>query len=148
MKFDAQHILLIAFTILTAMEPSVADLVSPGWQPKVASLVAGILAAITGVLALFKTSPQDLKAKLGSKSLGAVGAVVGCFLFLLACTQQQAKTAAVDLTNAACTQLEAQPEPAWVAFSCEIVQAGETLLFTAKVPATQAKTYALSHAKR
>lgn len=63
------------------------------------------------------------------------------------CTPQ-AKSAAIDLTDAVCKQLESQPEPTWVVFSCEIVQAGETILLTAKVPSERAKTFAAAHTKR
>lgn len=63
-------------------------------------------------------------------------------------TLKQDVTQAIDITNATCKVLDAQPEPAWVYFACSVIDAGGQLVqqYTVKIPKPNAAEFAMAHA--
>ncbi|MBA0083823.1 MAG: hypothetical protein HRJ53_02405 [Acidobacteria bacterium Pan2503] len=56
----------------------------------------------------------------------------------------------IDIAEAVCTQAEQQPEPQWVYFVCTVPGAVAPIVatYTLRVPATEARSFALVHAPK
>jgi hypothetical protein len=111
--------------------------------------VAATLFAIC--YAVKATSPNRLRRRSWFGWLAFLSGLGALASHLLGCTAQQGATAGGiigSLDNAICTELDTQPEPAWVVFACNVLDpTGKTAgaSFQVKVKQSDAPAFAGGH---
>jgi hypothetical protein len=80
--------------------------------------------------------------------VAAAGTVVSTQTACSPAADANAAKAVVGGLTTACTQLETQPEPAWVTFACNVVDEAGTVIntFAVKKPAAEAPAFAAKYA--
>jgi hypothetical protein len=132
--------ILSAVTWVLAMNSS-GQLPLPAMWIAVLGQVVIIVKAATGILSDSPATAATL-ARAGVRALS----MLALLAFAACAWLKQAAPGIVNIANSTCTQLDSQPEPAWVYFVCAIEQAGGALVQTLiAVPANKAAEFKASH---